>query len=175
MRAQLGERAVVEASNHFWEQMLGITMETVPASEVRTVAGHVRGSVQLTGAWNGLVEVRLADRLAYFASAGMLMMPLEAVGEADVLDAVREIANMTAGTIKSSLPRPCAMSLPTSSLLWPMRGPALPTHKTPWSCRCAILQAILWSVSSNRSASAMRQRARTLAADERASRSPRAA
>jgi CheY-specific phosphatase CheX len=117
MHAELGERAVVEASNHFWEQMLGITMETVPASEVRTVAGHVRGSVQLTGAWNGLVEVRLADRLAYFASAGMLMMPLEAVDEADVLDAVREIANMTAGTIKSSLPRPCAMSLPTSSLV----------------------------------------------------------
>jgi CheY-specific phosphatase CheX len=136
MRAQLGERAVVEASNHFWEQMLGITMETVPASEVRTVAGHVRGSVQLTGAWNGLVEVRLADRLAYFASAGMLMMPLEAVGEADVLDAVREIANMTAGTIKSSLPRPCAMSLPTSSLVadaW--SGPSNPQDSLVVSLR----------------------------------------
>jgi CheY-specific phosphatase CheX len=85
-------------------------------TEVCAVAGHIRGSVQLTGAWKGLVEIRLADRLAYEASAGMLMMPVDAVAEADVLDAVKEIANMMAGTIKSSLPRPCAMSLPTSHL-----------------------------------------------------------
>jgi len=116
MRAHLGERNVVEASNHFWEQMLGMTLETLAPTEVCAVAGHIRGSVQLTGAWNGLVEVRLADRLAYEASAGMLMVPLDEVGEADVLDAVKEIANMMAGTIKSSLPRPCAMSLPTSHL-----------------------------------------------------------
>jgi CheY-specific phosphatase CheX len=116
MRAQLGERNVVEASNHFWEQMLGMTLEAVAPPERCALAGHIRGSVQLTGAWNGLVEIRLADRLAYEASAGMLRMPLDAIGEADVLDAVKEIANMMAGTIKSSLPRPCAMSLPTSHL-----------------------------------------------------------
>lgn len=116
MRAHLGERNVVEASNHFWEQMLDMTLETLRPTAVCAVAGHIRGSVRLTGAWNGLVEIRLADRLAYEASAGMMMVPLDAVREGDVLDAVKEIANMLAGTIKSSLPRPCAMSLPTSNL-----------------------------------------------------------
>jgi CheY-specific phosphatase CheX len=38
------------------------------------------------------------------------------VAEADVLDATKEIANMIAGTIKSSLPRPCSMSVPEAAV-----------------------------------------------------------
>ena len=34
----------------------------------------------------------------------------------DALDATKEIANMIAGTIKSSLPRPCTMTVPESAL-----------------------------------------------------------
>jgi hypothetical protein len=44
----------------------------------------------------------------------MLMQPVETVGPADMLDATREIANMIAGVIKSSLPRPCTMTVPES-------------------------------------------------------------
>ena len=44
------------------------------------------------------------------------MQAVDAVGEADALDAAKEIANMIAGTIKSSLPRPCAMTLPESAV-----------------------------------------------------------
>jgi hypothetical protein len=46
----------------------------------------------------------------------MLMQPLEAVSAADALDAIRQIANMIAGVLKSSLPRPCAMALPKSTV-----------------------------------------------------------
>ena len=46
----------------------------------------------------------------------MLMQPPETVAEADRLDAIKEIANMIAGVIKSSLPRPCAMSVPEAVL-----------------------------------------------------------
>jgi hypothetical protein len=46
----------------------------------------------------------------------MLMQPLESVGEADKLDATKEIANMIAGTIKSSLPRPCSMTVPEAAV-----------------------------------------------------------
>jgi hypothetical protein len=46
----------------------------------------------------------------------MMMQPLESVGEADALDAAKEIANMIAGTIKSSLPRPCTMTVPESAV-----------------------------------------------------------
>jgi hypothetical protein len=46
----------------------------------------------------------------------MMMQPLDTVGEADTLDATKEIANMIAGTIKSSLPRPCTMTVPESAV-----------------------------------------------------------
>jgi hypothetical protein len=36
------------------------------------------------------------------------------VAVSDTLDATKEIANMIAGVIKSSLPRPCAMTVPES-------------------------------------------------------------
>jgi hypothetical protein len=46
----------------------------------------------------------------------MMMQALDTVAEADALDATREIANMIAGTIKSSLPRPCSMSVPEAAV-----------------------------------------------------------
>ena len=53
-------------------------------------------SVGLFGNWNGRIEVRMARNLADMATAAMLMQPVEAVVEADTLDATREIVNMIA-------------------------------------------------------------------------------
>jgi hypothetical protein len=46
----------------------------------------------------------------------MLMQPVEAVQTEDTLDATKEIANMIAGTLKSALPRPCAMTVPSAQV-----------------------------------------------------------
>jgi CheY-specific phosphatase CheX len=46
----------------------------------------------------------------------MMMQALDTVAEADVLDATKEIANMIAGIIKSSLPRPCSMTVPEAAV-----------------------------------------------------------
>jgi len=117
MRAQLDEQSVINANSQFWEQMLAMTLEPLPRpAEFRVAAGHVLGSVTLGGVWKGRIEVRLAQGLAYHATAAMLMQPLETVVEADALDAAKEIANMIAGTIKSSLPRPCTMTVPESAI-----------------------------------------------------------
>ena len=116
MRAQLDDESVIKANSQFWEQMLMMTLEPQPFSvEFCLSAGHVLGWVDLGGAWKGRIEVRLDDPLAKTATAAMMMAPVEAVGDADALDAVKEIANMIAGTIKSSLPRPCTMSVPEST------------------------------------------------------------
>jgi CheY-specific phosphatase CheX len=76
--------------------------------------GHVAARVCITGAWNGSIEVRMAEGSAFLATAAMLMQPSETVGAADALDATKETANMIAGIIKSSLPRPCNMTVPES-------------------------------------------------------------
>jgi len=117
MQAELDVGSLVKANAQFWEQMLNMRLEPVPDSDDFCVhAGHLMGSVGLSGAWKGRIEVRLAEGLAWAATAAMLMQPLEAVSEADALDAIREIANMIGGVIKSSLPRPCAMALPESAV-----------------------------------------------------------
>jgi CheY-specific phosphatase CheX len=117
MRAQLDEQSVIKANSQFWEQMLAMTLEPLPRpAEFRVAAGHLLGSVTLGGVWKGRIEVRLDHGLAYQATAAMLMQPIETVAEADALDAAKEIANMIAGTIKSSLPRPCTMTVPDSAV-----------------------------------------------------------
>ena len=115
MRAQLDEQSVIKANSQFWEQMLAMTLETASSpQEFSAGAGHLLGCVGLSGVWKGRIEVRMTEGLAYMATSAMMMQPLETVVEADALDAAKEIANMIAGTIKSSLPRPCTMNVPES-------------------------------------------------------------
>ncbi len=117
MRAQLDHQCVIKASNQFWEMMLAMHLDPLAAPrEFSAAAGHLLGAVHLSGVWEGEIEVRLAEGLAYEATAAMMMQPLESVSEADALDAIKEIANMIAGAIKSSLPRPCAMTVPQSRI-----------------------------------------------------------
>jgi len=117
MQAQVDEQSVINANTQFWEQMLSMTLDCMTdPGEVCVGSGHVLGYVDLGGAWVGRIEVRMAEGLAYVATAAMMMAPLESVGQADALDATKEIANMIAGTIKSALPRPCTMTVPQSEV-----------------------------------------------------------
>lgn len=120
MLAELDQQSLISANSHFWEQMLSMTLEPVPFNDVFCVGdGHMLASVELSGMWNGRIEVRLDEKLAYSATAAMLMQPVEAVAQADMLDAIGEIVNMVAGAIKSSLPRPTTMSIPASIVKQP--------------------------------------------------------
>lgn len=117
MWAQLDAQCVIRANAQFWDQMLAMTLEPMSSpSGFRSGSGHMIGSVDLTGVWKGRIEIRMTGALAYEATAAMMMQTLNTVCEADALDAIKEIANMIAGTIKSSLPRPCSMTVPDSGV-----------------------------------------------------------
>jgi chemotaxis protein CheX len=117
MRTHLDEESLVRANAQFWDQMLGMQMDTVPFTENFCVGiGHVLVSVGLFGMWTGRIEIRMAMGLANVAAAAMLMQSVESVVEADTLDATREIVNMIAGLLKSSLPQPCSMTVPESGI-----------------------------------------------------------
>lgn len=117
MWANLDEQSIIRANAQFWEQMLAMNLESVPWSPSFSLnSGFVLGFVALGGAWRGRIEIRLDAGLAYEATSAMMMQPLETVTEPDVIDAIKEIANMIAGTIKSSLPRPCSMNVPESAI-----------------------------------------------------------
>jgi CheY-specific phosphatase CheX len=117
MPIELDESSIIKASSQFWDQMLAMKLDPLPPfTEFCLASGHVLGSVNLSGAWNGRIEIRMDERLTHEATAAMLMQPLDTVVEADALDATKEIANMIAGVIKSSLPRPCAMTVPEAAV-----------------------------------------------------------
>lgn len=100
----------------FWSQMLGVEMRRVEqAHSGWTEDAHIAGWCLLTGAWCGRIEVRMTHGLATMATARMLELPEAHVQEADLMDAAKEIANMIVGTIKSTLPRPCSMTVPEAS------------------------------------------------------------
>jgi CheY-specific phosphatase CheX len=115
--AQVDASCVIKANSQFWEQMLAMNLGApLLPEDACLAAGHLAGSVNLNGNWNGRIELRMSCELAYLATSAMMMQPLETVAEIDALDAVREIVNMIAGVIKSSLPRPCSMTVPESSV-----------------------------------------------------------
>jgi len=111
---------IEKASSQFWEQMLAMHLEPCGETWARRdqqrciEPNHVAAYCDLSGVWVGRIEVRLTVGLAREATAAMLMQPLEAVESADTLDATKEIANMIAGTLKSALPRPCSMTVPSA-------------------------------------------------------------
>ena len=122
MSAAITVENIEKASAQFWEQMLAMRLEPCleehQLPEVARCIGarHVVAHCDLSGVWMGRIEVRLSHGLAVEATSAMLMQPVEAVQAGDTLDATKEIANMIAGTLKSALPRPCAMTVPSAQV-----------------------------------------------------------
>lgn len=74
---------------------------------------EVMASVQITGTWQGAVVLLCSSALAHAATAAMFDTDLDAVNQADLDDAMGELANMIGGNIKNRLPTPCKLGLPT--------------------------------------------------------------
>lgn len=122
MHQAITNQSIHKANAQFWEQMLAMRLAPVEAALGTAIAQrcigaeHVASGCTLSGVWNGCIEVRLSRGLALAATAAMLMQPVHCVEASDMLDAAKEIANMIAGTLKSALPRPCAMSVPSAEI-----------------------------------------------------------
>ena len=67
--------------------------------------------VQVEGSWEGAIVLRVPQPLAVRIASAMFGGDATP-GQADVHDALGEIANMVAGNVKSLLPPPCRITLP---------------------------------------------------------------
>ena len=93
--------------------------------------------VDIVGAWNGVVSVECDEELARaFASAMFACSPRELV-EGDLVDALREVANLIGGNVKGVLTAGCRLSLPRatrgSEALLLDGGQALVCESSLWS------------------------------------------
>ena len=101
---------VRQMTNAIWGGMLQIELQ--PAEIVPNKPG-IGACVQITGAWEGAVRVDCSHTLAQLATARFMGVSPEEVAIDQIRDAMGELANMSAGSVKPLLPPTCHLSLPT--------------------------------------------------------------
>lgn len=105
-------------TDEVWRSLLGETEELLPpppAPAERLAGDDVWSAVvTVSGEWHGIVTVELGDGVAADLTRQMLALdPTDDLADADVADAVGELVNMIGGNVKSLMPGPSVLSLPT--------------------------------------------------------------
>ena len=70
-------------------------------------------TIHIAGTWTGCVLVSLSPSMAKATAAQMLSLNLEDVTNEDEREVAAELVNMVGGNLKSVLPAPSFLSLPT--------------------------------------------------------------
>ncbi len=70
-------------------------------------------AIQIAGEWTGSVVLGLSPKMASQAASSMLGIPVTDVARSDLGDVAAELVNMIGGNLKSLLPGPSYLSLPT--------------------------------------------------------------
>lgn len=99
-----------------WDSLFGLALEAAPEPDLSGDA-TVTSFVHIDGAWQGVVMVQCTMDFASQLTKSMFDDDSDGpVGEADLRDALGEVANMVAGNVKALLPEPCSISLPAVAL-----------------------------------------------------------
>ncbi len=105
------EDDIRQLTGEIWGGMLQINLN--PVSKFERIGCGIGACVQITGAWEGAVRVDCSLALARLATARFVATEPEQVEITQIRDAMGELANMSAGSVKPLLPRPCQLSLPS--------------------------------------------------------------
>jgi chemotaxis protein CheX len=85
--------------------------ETGPGLDAAFIA-----SVTIGGAWNGHVLIGTDAIAARTIAANMFAMEPDEVSDAEIGDALGEVANIVGGNVKALMPEPSVLSLPQVAL-----------------------------------------------------------
>jgi chemotaxis protein CheX len=111
----LTEAHLVELLESVYSAMLSLPVSRDTECDNSSFSGSVRlaASVHISGAWNGTILYVCTEQFARRAAAVLLSIPESRVTLSEVHDATAELANIIGGGIKSILPGPSSLSLPT--------------------------------------------------------------
>lgn len=102
--------------NEDLERIVGDVWRDVLAAETVAVAtaapGQLTGTIQITGAFRGVVILSVPRAVAAAAAAVMFALEASAIGEDEERDALGELTNMIGGHVKSMVPGPSQLALP---------------------------------------------------------------
>jgi chemotaxis protein CheX len=108
----LTSETVAELTQEIWSALLA------PDGSPQLMLGELPGydfvaTTDISGEWNGSVCLSCSRTAARHATSAMFGLPDEELTAADILDAVGELINVVGGNIKSLVPGPSVLSLPS--------------------------------------------------------------
>lgn len=97
-----------------WSLMLQLDIKRAhEPSPLNREQHFLTGCIQITGEWEGSVTLDCSQLFAHKASAIMFNTPTTQLKIEDIKDTLSELTNMIGGNVKTLLPAPCYLSLPT--------------------------------------------------------------
>lgn len=88
-------------------------VEVVEDAKLTPEQDPIAGCIQISGEWTGAVIVQTTNQLASQVASNMLALGDTPADMTDCQDTMAELTNMIGGNIKSLVPGPSALSLPS--------------------------------------------------------------
>lgn len=96
--------------------------------------------VRISGSWNGIVTLTMTEAGATSVARAMFDRRHGELGRRDLDDAVGELGNIVAGNIKSCLPEPSVLSLPSvAATVQPSTGEVRVDVTLAWDAHLALV------------------------------------
>lgn len=93
--------------------MTVLEMPVTPGGPSELMAGeYMTACIGISGAWNGVVKVRVSLDLLTLAASQIFSIDKTTVESRDRTDTITELTNMLGGTVKCMLPESCDLALP---------------------------------------------------------------
>jgi chemotaxis protein CheX len=103
---------VIAITRQVWSSFLGLELTALPGAAV-TDEPVMSAVVHISGEWEGAVQLDCPLRHGVVAAGLMFSADPDSLSEEEACDAVGELANIVSGNVKSLLPAPSALSLPS--------------------------------------------------------------
>ncbi len=107
----IDEQTLQQVVSDVCSGMLGLTLE--PSDEHHCEdADALSAIIRISGCWDSLVQVLTPRRTAVSIASSMFAITEEELSEAEIHDAIGEIANMVGGNLKGIVEGESSLSLP---------------------------------------------------------------
>ncbi len=119
MEREIVQGSLNEVTQRLWEGSLTYCVQPIDAIPSSILALNCQGaSVIISGAWQGSVLLQMTPALAFDVACVMFdcerpcSTPESRPSVAMINDCLKELANITAGNLKTALPEPCSLAIP---------------------------------------------------------------
>ena len=114
MESEVIQRSVTDVISQIWKVTLDLSIHPEKIEAFRAVSEELCiGTVLVSGAWQGSVQVSMSLALAKICAARVFNGKTDVSESEQLSEVLKEFANIVGGNLKTALPEPCGLSTPT--------------------------------------------------------------